>query len=382
MKFKNLILLIVVFLFFPFCSEKTTQETKTSVEIIDGIVHIHNTGVPADPNTRIIFEEDLSIGGEEYDMLSRPENFTVDQDENVYIADSQDQSIKLFDSNGKYIKSTGKRGSGPGEFNSIADLALLPDGRLIVLDSVARRINVFNMMNGSIDTYQWKKSLGKLLLAANSSVIFSLYTFGGDEPLGERKFLVKEFDFRGKEIRSFGEFSQPDTKLVKEKNFALLVSPPYSPQSIFAADPKRQILYHCMNGHYMIEVYNRQGEVIRRFDRPYQPLPLTREDTEEFRKKNKKEWLIGLKIPKVKTVTSRMLVDGFGNLWVETHEKKKDAEGEFLTAYDIFDPEGYYQAKCWIQVEPEIFVKDKMYRMHRNEETGYSYVKRYRVIWK
>jgi len=135
MKFKNLILLMVVFLFFPFCSEKTSQESETRVEIIDGIVQIHNTGEPAYPNKRVIFEEELSIGGEEYELLSRPGNFTVDQDETFYIEDELDQSIKVFDLNGKYVQSIGRRGSGPGEFNSISDLGFLPDGSLLVLDS-------------------------------------------------------------------------------------------------------------------------------------------------------------------------------------------------------------------------------------------------------
>jgi len=380
MKFKKLLLLMMLFLFFSFCSKNHSQETK--VEIINGIKHIHNPEEPANPNKSVVFEEDLSIGGEEYDMLSRPRIFTVDQDETIYIADSQNQSIKVFDSNGKYVQSIGRRGNGPGEFNSIYDLAFLPDGRLLVLDNMSRRVNIFNLKNGSSDSFQWEKSIGKLQLATDLSCIFSLYTFEGDESLEGRKFYVKEFDFRGKEIRSFGEFRQPDTKLVKEKNFALLVSPPYSPHSIFAADQERQVFYHCMNGAYMIEIFNREGKVIKRFDRLYQPLPLNKEDTEEFREKNKKEWLIGLKIPKVKTVSSRMLVDGSGNLWVETHEQKEDLEGKSLTAYDIFDSEGYYQAKLWIKLKPEFFIKDKMYRMHKDEKTGYSYIKRYRVIWK
>ena len=57
-------------------------------------------------------------------------------------------------------------------------------------------------------------------------------------------------------------------------------------------------------------------------------------------------------------------------------------EGDkILTAYDIFNPDGFYEAKVWVDVKPEVFVNDKMYRFHSDEETGYRYVKRYCVVW-
>jgi hypothetical protein len=85
-------------------------------------------------------------------------------------------------------------------------------------------------------------------------------------------------------------------------------------------------------------------------------------------------------MPAVKTVTPRMLVDDRGYLWVETYEKK-EMDDKDVTAYDVFNPDGYYEAKVWSDVKPEIFMNGKMYRFHTDEETGYRLVKRYRVVW-
>ena len=93
-----------------------------------------------------------------------------------------------------------------------------------------------------------------------------------------------------------------------------------------------------------------------------------------------KKMVRGMSMPTVKTITSRMLVNDSGNLWVETHEQREE-EGRVFTAYDIFNQEGYYEAKVWLDLRPEIFVKGKMYLMHTDEETGYRFLKRYRVIW-
>jgi len=75
-----------------------------------------------------------------------------------------------------------------------------------------------------------------------------------------------------------------------------------------------------------------------------------------------------------------MLVDDGGNLWVETYEKKKADDNDF-TAYDIFNQDGFYEAKVWVDVKPDIFVNGKMYCFHTDEDTGYRLVKRYRVVW-
>ena len=52
-----------------------------------------------------------------------------------------------------------------------------------------------------------------------------------------------------------------------------------------------------------------------------------------------------------------------------------------ITAYDIFNPDGFYEAKVWVDVRPDIFMNGKMYCFHTDEETGYRLVKRYRVVW-
>jgi len=85
-------------------------------------------------------------------------------------------------------------------------------------------------------------------------------------------------------------------------------------------------------------------------------------------------------MPKLKTTTPYMLVDDLGNLWVETHEKKEE-EDRIITAYDIFNKDGYYEAKVWLDKRPSLFVKGKMYKMEIDKESGYIFIKRYRAIW-
>ncbi len=84
--------------------------------------------------------------------------------------------------------------------------------------------------------------------------------------------------------------------------------------------------------------------------------------------------------PKVKTVTERMLCDDRGFLWVATNETK-DVNGRKHTAYDVFDAEGRYDARVWLDFTPARFAAGKMYRWKEDPETGVRVLTRNRVIW-
>ena len=99
------------------------------------------------------------------------------------------------------------------------------------------------------------------------------------------------------------------------------ISVPHSPRSIFTADQARKRLYHCVNDQYMIEVFDENGDIIRRIDRPYESLPFTSGDVVEFRARyaeggsdGLKKMLQGMAMPTVKNITPRILVDDGGNL--------------------------------------------------------------------
>ena len=137
----------------------------------------------------------------------------------------------------------------------------------------------------------------------------------------------------------------------------IAVSVPYAPLSVLTGDDRFQRLYHCLNDSYLIEVYNAEGRLFRRIDRPYERVRVTAADKEEYlartasASKEVRELYESLAWPDVKTVTDRMLCDDRGFLWVATNEVKDEAEKK-VTAYDIFDAEGSYDARVWARRRP------------------------------
>ena len=61
----------------------------------------------------------------------------------VYIVEYGSDRVSIFDANGKYIKSFGKRGNKDGEFNNPHALAVSDDGYVYISDTKNNRVQVF-----------------------------------------------------------------------------------------------------------------------------------------------------------------------------------------------------------------------------------------------
>jgi len=386
MKRSFFVMFILIVLFCTAYSK--SQKSNVKVEMIDGVECIHNTEVPLHPNKTVNFIEDLSISGEDMDgniILFNPRLSLVDDNENIYISESKDQVIKVFGSDGRYIKTIGAKGSGPGEFQSISYLAVTKDGALVVMDSTARRTSFFDSSGQFLKSFKWRMGYINFIMIKSSSYIVAESAYSGIIKNGF--FYVKEFDFDGKEVRSYGEFTAPEVLIIRQGNAINYAIPPVSHHSILVGDQDRELFYHCLNNKFMIEVYDTSGKLIRKIDRPYEPVPFTKKDAAEYRAIYDRggtdvimKAIEDMNMPKVKSIVSRMYVDDKSNLWVRTNEIKEE-EGITLTAFDIFDPDGYYYAKVWIEFAPHIFKKGKMYRMDTDQDTGYQTLKRYKVVW-
>ena len=120
---------------------------KVKIEEKDGVVIVKNPKkpvmVPGGP-TALIFKENLRIGveeGEEEYMFANLRSVQVDSDENIYVLDSKYVKVKVYDKKGKHIRSFGKIGQGPGEFQWPARMYMRSDNVIAILDTRSRRFS-------------------------------------------------------------------------------------------------------------------------------------------------------------------------------------------------------------------------------------------------
>ena len=106
-------------------------------------------------------EPEVSIGeldGPEEYLFGRVSSIAVDDDHNVYVLDGQAQEVLQYDALGNYVRTVARRGEGPGELALAYQLAVLPDGRLVVADANNQRVHLFGPGAGDRDEWPLRDS--------------------------------------------------------------------------------------------------------------------------------------------------------------------------------------------------------------------------------
>jgi DNA-binding beta-propeller fold protein YncE len=75
--------------------------------------------------------------------FGNPRGIAIDADINVFVADTENHRIQVFDADGDFLFSFGGSGNGDGAFNLPAGMAFDASGNLLVADSFNHRVQTF-----------------------------------------------------------------------------------------------------------------------------------------------------------------------------------------------------------------------------------------------
>lgn len=81
--------------------------------------------------------------GKESNPFLYPSEVDVDSSGNIYILESNEKRIQVFDKNGNYKKVIGRKGQGPGEFQTPIYICVSNKDKLYVADITRRCISIF-----------------------------------------------------------------------------------------------------------------------------------------------------------------------------------------------------------------------------------------------
>ena len=131
-----------------------------------------------------------SEGAPETAQVRGPTNLAVDEQGRVYVSDTKDFTIKVFDATGKHLRTIGDLGLVPGTFALPKGIAVDREGRIYVADASTAVVQLFN-------------NDGQLLM----------YFAGPDSPAGAACYLPAGLAVDYDNVKYFQQFVAPGRQI-------------------------------------------------------------------------------------------------------------------------------------------------------------------------
>ncbi|MFC1726610.1 6-bladed beta-propeller [candidate division KSB1 bacterium] len=172
------------------------------------MTYVHNAKIPF---SEIKLEPDLVLGGEDTNEYYFGDMSIVKEDNegNIYVIDWRIGDIKKFSYDGEYIKTIGKKGQGPGEFNTApTDLDFYNDNRMLVSEGNSNKFHIFDPEDNFLKAITrqdkpWRIALNsKNILYENYKIAFN--PFAGDASINDKPLLQRS-DENFEVIETFGK---------------------------------------------------------------------------------------------------------------------------------------------------------------------------------
>ncbi len=234
------------------------------VETKDGVRIIHNEkGGKWGKDLKVSLQLIRTFGGidveDENLAFHSPEDMVMDAEERIYILDSGNHRIQIFSPKGKYLRTIGRLGQGPGEFRQPLSIDIDSRGYLYVLDRWNNRIQVL--------TPEGKAYKTALLTSDHSGKVRcvkpGLVAMGGNTGIAwvrgkEMKYpkLMQVLDLEGNVKQEFGEMHDFRNRLGTV--FANLINFDVDRESSF---------YLSFTHQNRIEKYSPEGRLLWKADR-------------------------------------------------------------------------------------------------------------------
>jgi hypothetical protein len=312
----------VVF-FLAFCCASFLNSAQ-KIETAGGARIVHNEkGGAWGSNPKVRLELVRTIGGlDETDTnlaFGAPYDVLRDSAANIYVLDVRNGHVQKLDAGGKYVKTIGRRGQGPGEFQSPFSMDIDSADNLYIFDAMGRKIEVFSAESKPINTIKFE-TYGNHMIRRLKSREFvkggSLFLRDLMDSAKKLPKLVSIVDRDGRTIKTFGEAAEYKDALVNS-----------SANSFYFDKDGQENISLSFWYQNRVEKYAPDGTLLWRADRPLNY------GTDVIDKGfiHRDERGTGIQQPTLNMVSMGVAADAAGRTWVNTFDRQMKPEEQGAT---------------------------------------------------
>jgi len=268
----------------------------------DDVAWVHNKAKGTwddSPRITLTFLEMFGDKNDDNYLFYEPVAIAADKQGNIYVLDSKNFRVQVFDSNRKFLRSFGRRGQGPGDLGRPECIDLDDAGNVYVGDPGNGRIEVFDPSGVRLRSVRVSATNIVFRVMKNGDILLRNPNLDGGRGLKDGQVpLFRVLDSQGTLKRHIGQG-------------IYFTKPPFTTggnRALITAD-EQDNAYIAFLFQNRICKYSPEGRLVYTADRP---LP--------------KDKIIDKELGLYTTINSALDVDSRGRLWVVTHTRrwKKD----------------------------------------------------------
>lgn len=309
---------------------------------VSAIPRIANLSQPRDGVLTPKLTELWSVGGEndpQGELINRPFEIRLASDGTVYVLDWGDTCIRVFDARGKLLRQVGRKGQGPGDFDTPCWFDVDGGGRIHVVDMRNMRVTRFDPSGKYETSFRLEKIASGIRVDGRGRIWCGEMATGEPELTSEFKIVQRmltlvRYEADGKNPRRVGPFSS-EKMMMKAVGGGGVVSgsSPAAPQAGWAIAPDGR-LWLGHNQSYDIGVFDADGQPLFRFGRDFKPV--RNNSFYEIAPANRKNTVVPETFP---AFAPDFFFDEAGNIWLRMFRNDDKDEPH---RYDVFSPQGVY----------------------------------------
>lgn len=393
---KEQLFVIVIILSIAGCSGPDAFEG-----VPDHISAMENLTIYSLPENPKIIQliRDQTYGDTEEIFFSRMREFIVDDEGRIFIVEGAvgRKTINVFDSDGQHLKSLGREGKGPGEFEDICCIEINSE-KLYVYDPVQRRMSLFSLETlDFLDVYRIDRI--NLPESVTDGTFTGMYYFVTPEKILMEFSPPAHLHQNSDSLSNAYFYSDEKFNLSSSRIFELKQIPhhwgdfegrrlretfPFFEKSLIAV-PNTGRIFTAKSSHFFVNELDQDGNYLRSFYYPHEELEVTREDAYKSSNMMTRNIAESLELPEYWPVLNSMQFDDQDRLWISTFTENEDQ-----LKWWVLNTDGELQGTFYFQGDRygwplrnaqsmKVIQKGYFYAMERNDETELNEIVRYRI---
>lgn len=346
-----------------FCKLDREKVWKGSFHYENGVTTIRNPRFPLYGNDGAEFIEETVIKGSDLKAqysFYKPSAISLDEDNNIYVLDSRNDNVTVFDDNGEYIRTIGTKGGGPGELEGVSQITIIHD-EIAVWSNGNKRLTYYSLGGGFLRSLIGNGNMASIKIDSLGNTYATGYNFKD-----------------GREVLELNKYNSNLELIGSILSWSLAKPGLFISSAEFAISKDNNIVFGDPSDGYKIKIIDGNGEIIKIITRKHQQIRIPKKEMEfvlaqygRFPGQNE--------MPTHYMPFWKFYVDDDGKIIVNTFVDI--SENKRLT-FDLFNSEGKYlttfKTEYFISC---LWANHKLYTIEEDND-GFYIVRVRRVDWK